>query len=759
MRETEILRGLGKARAKLHMAGGGIVPETTDQIIARMKAKYGTSGASSAEPEPAPAPAPTSAPAPQPQRQYGGLMGALQNAVQSRTAAINKATGYKRGGIVHGPGTGTSDSVPARLSAGEAVLPAKTVRKVGAHNIVRLIADTNNAPPKRGLRGGAHYAGGVVDSDALARAKDNADYAATANGTGMVTPTAPLAVTSPVTPTVTPAPQPVGDTGLQSALKWHNRMMQPTPHKDVDLMAGVDPNNPTGMKVGGMSIGLGPGGIAGKTSLLARSFGGAPAGASSAFSGAAEGIAAASKAGPSVESAAPAVEQAASATGLGRAKDALGGVYDSVKGGVAATANAVKSRLAPAVNTAKDGRVGQIATVSRPSTSTPTPTPIQTQVTEPSAEQKTADGLRAQLGNNAVAWGLEQQLPLMKDPSARAVTIDAAQGLRGTGIRATYDPASKVTSFSGNGADARPQYTAVDGTPTNDWSKTADFAEGTQRANAMKAAAANIPDNIEAMGMNAAASRGTGAGYSGGGSTGRHGNIAAAVDEIIARKQYNRSADRALKAQELGLTARGQDLTYAGHMASNKLGMYNALREQRNKDRDVNNALSSEGYKQAMELATEHAKEVGSDGKEIVNRDKFQNLMREFSNHPELLAMPAHARLGKLNEVMARAGAHQDIEGGGLNWLGEGAAKLGLIDRDMTTSGDYAVNNFGDKPATFADWAFRKNVPLPFSPMVSTRQGPRRSINSMVDANGNRNADREEVIKGLRDAQRTSGGR
>ena len=54
-------------------------------------------------------------------------------------APVARSSGYASGGDVHagggevdGPGTGTSDSVPARLSDGEFVLTAKAVRGAGA---------------------------------------------------------------------------------------------------------------------------------------------------------------------------------------------------------------------------------------------------------------------------------------------------------------------------------------------------------------------------------------------------------------------------------------------------------------------------------------------------------------------------------------------------------------------------------------------------------------------------------------------------
>ena len=45
---------------------------------------------------------------------------------------------YREGGHVRGPGTGTSDSINAKLSDGEFVVPADTVRKVGARRLQDL---------------------------------------------------------------------------------------------------------------------------------------------------------------------------------------------------------------------------------------------------------------------------------------------------------------------------------------------------------------------------------------------------------------------------------------------------------------------------------------------------------------------------------------------------------------------------------------------------------------------------------------------
>ena len=104
MRETEILRGLGKARMQ-HTAPGyakGVVPLGLRRGIAQIK----------------------------------------------------------------GPGTSTSDSIHGvSLSKGEAVLPAKTVQAVGPKNIEQLITSTNGAPPAKGLRAGEGYADGVLPKE------------------------------------------------------------------------------------------------------------------------------------------------------------------------------------------------------------------------------------------------------------------------------------------------------------------------------------------------------------------------------------------------------------------------------------------------------------------------------------------------------------------------------------------------------------------------------------------------------------------
>lgn len=54
------------------------------------------------------------------------------------------------------------DKVDAKLTHGEAVLPVKTVKAVGATNIARLIADTNGRGPKRVAKEGGKYKDGLA---------------------------------------------------------------------------------------------------------------------------------------------------------------------------------------------------------------------------------------------------------------------------------------------------------------------------------------------------------------------------------------------------------------------------------------------------------------------------------------------------------------------------------------------------------------------------------------------------------------------
>jgi hypothetical protein len=54
------------------------------------------------------------------------------------TAILVARNNFADGGLVTGPGTGTSDSIPAWLSNGEYVMPAATVERLGVDEMRRI---------------------------------------------------------------------------------------------------------------------------------------------------------------------------------------------------------------------------------------------------------------------------------------------------------------------------------------------------------------------------------------------------------------------------------------------------------------------------------------------------------------------------------------------------------------------------------------------------------------------------------------------
>jgi hypothetical protein len=157
MKETEILRGLNKARMKMKMAkySKGMVPEYSKGMVPEYSKGMLPEYAMGMVPED------------EMEMMSGYAMGMVpeyaMGMVPSQRRMTMKMPSYSRGTpFVEGPGTGTSDSVPAMLSRGEAVLPAKTVKAMGSENIARMIEQTNGMPPKRGLRAGLGYVDGLV---------------------------------------------------------------------------------------------------------------------------------------------------------------------------------------------------------------------------------------------------------------------------------------------------------------------------------------------------------------------------------------------------------------------------------------------------------------------------------------------------------------------------------------------------------------------------------------------------------------------
>jgi hypothetical protein len=95
----------------------------------------------------------------------------LQNAADSLMASATMllianeagggAAGYAGGGLVTGPGSGTSDSIPARLSAGEFVMRAASVRDYGPETFARMNRGLH-VPAIRGMSIPRFAEGGLV---------------------------------------------------------------------------------------------------------------------------------------------------------------------------------------------------------------------------------------------------------------------------------------------------------------------------------------------------------------------------------------------------------------------------------------------------------------------------------------------------------------------------------------------------------------------------------------------------------------------
>ena len=68
---------------------------------------------------------------------------------------VEVASEFAGSGPVEGPGTGVSDSIPARLSDGEFVFTAKVVEEIGADELMRMMKDAEmRADERQGMANG-----------------------------------------------------------------------------------------------------------------------------------------------------------------------------------------------------------------------------------------------------------------------------------------------------------------------------------------------------------------------------------------------------------------------------------------------------------------------------------------------------------------------------------------------------------------------------------------------------------------------------
>ena len=95
------------------------------------------------------------------------LMGALEadpRLSEIFDKVVQTASEFTGEGPVEGPGTGVSDSIPARLSDGEFVMTQKATNQIGAENLQTLMDEAERAY-EGGLKRMEYAFGGVVDSE------------------------------------------------------------------------------------------------------------------------------------------------------------------------------------------------------------------------------------------------------------------------------------------------------------------------------------------------------------------------------------------------------------------------------------------------------------------------------------------------------------------------------------------------------------------------------------------------------------------
>jgi hypothetical protein len=78
---------------------------------------------------------------------------------------VETASEFTGAGPVEGPGTGTSDDIPARLSDGEFVFTAKAVEQIGADNLMQMMKDAEAAYDAGGEREAMQEGGMPSDTE------------------------------------------------------------------------------------------------------------------------------------------------------------------------------------------------------------------------------------------------------------------------------------------------------------------------------------------------------------------------------------------------------------------------------------------------------------------------------------------------------------------------------------------------------------------------------------------------------------------
>ena len=461
--------------------------------------------------------------------------GGFQEEAERRRKQMEEAKNYAAGGIVRGKGGPTDDEVSmsiggtdVNLSPREAVLPVKTVMALGGPAAVEdLIERTNGKPPVRsGLRAGGKYAagvGGIEIPDDYMRGRQPPPVQPT------VPPLTPeqemlkRAAASRAADAQARAAQEASQAArsAEAGMRTPGGAAQAAPSRMSKLRAALNPANatkiediPRMIKEGGAKLaGSKVGSVVAEVGKRAPSAGPALAG----LEGAVRGI------NTTDAEYAQRLGVDEPTTRLGsiavRAPGVLSDVGASVINGAALPYNLVRHGLnfnnyydyrdnfddvasakaqaaaAPVVAAKSAAPAGQSQAPASAQTGTQgAPEPAMAAAADIQARSMAAEGLRGFAQRRMNLPSTQQQdvvnggsLVQRGNVGLRAIgsdqgtmnALNEAHGQQGTGV--TY---STVKSADGKpqvmisgGQPTKPQYIAADGTPTNDWKQTAQYAE------------------------------------------------------------------------------------------------------------------------------------------------------------------------------------------------------------------------------------------------------------------------------------------
>lgn len=507
----------------------GAAQDSAESVLRKMANKYGV-GNSAPMRQPVVRPNPEPKPEPEPERR------GLRTAARWREGGDYPIdVKYAAGGIVRGKGGPTDDAVPmsvggtdVNLSAREAVLPVKTVMAMGGPAAVEdLIERTNGKPPVRsGLRAGGSYAtgaGGVEIPDDYMRGRQPPPAQPT------VPPLTPeqemlkRAAASRAADAQARAAQEASQAArsAEAGMRTPGGAAQAAPSRMSNLRAALNPADatkiediPRMIKEGGAKlIGSKAGSAVAEVAKRASSAGPALAG----LEGAVRGINTtdaeyAQRLGvdePTTRLGSIAVRAPGVLSDVGASFiNAAALPYNAVRHGLnfdkyydyrdnfddvaSARAQAAAAPIVAAKSAATAGQP-QAPTTAMPVDQPQAPT-TATSAADIQARSVAAEGLRRDAqremglpptqqqdvvnGGSLVQRGNAGLRAIATKPDVRDA-LNAANEQQGTGV--TYSTVKgadgKPQVMISGGPATKAQYLAADGTPTNDWTQTAQYAE------------------------------------------------------------------------------------------------------------------------------------------------------------------------------------------------------------------------------------------------------------------------------------------